>query len=54
MPYDFRDLDPESLPSLALAYDFVSPSYDEVVERLTLSAVPQTEGQDGSESCPVV
>lgn len=36
MPYDFRDLDPKSLPSLALAYDFVSPSYDEVVARLTL------------------
>lgn len=33
MSDEFENLDPKKLPSLALAYDYVMPSYDEVVVR---------------------
>ena len=33
MTDEFKNLDPNELPSLALAYDYVMPSYDEVVVR---------------------
>lgn len=33
MTDEFKKLDPNELPSLALAYDYVMPSYDEVVVR---------------------